>query len=118
MVADETKIRLENQEFFLWAALNPETMEIVHVQVSKGRSGLDALTFLSKMLRRCENKPEVRVDGGPWYPWALKRLGLEFRQQTFGKRSPVESLFGVLKRHTRRFWNRHSHHSNRKPLKN
>jgi transposase-like protein len=31
----------------------------------------------------CTNKPLVLVDKGPWYKWALERLGLEYRYERF-----------------------------------
>ena len=51
-------------------------------------------------------KPEIVVDRGFWYRWALKRLGLKYRHETFGERNAVEGFFSLLKRRTKRFWNR------------
>jgi transposase-like protein len=31
----------------------------------------------------CTNKPLVLVDKGPWYKWALERLGPEYRYERF-----------------------------------
>jgi transposase-like protein len=53
----------------------------------------------------CTNKPLVIVDRGPWYRWALERLGLEYRYERFGLRNMVERFFGYLKQRTRRFYN-------------
>jgi len=45
----------------------------------------------------CENEPLILVDGGPWYRWALQRLGLRYNHQTFGEKcyramvQPVQS---------------------------
>ena len=63
------------------------------------------LTFLKKALKLCSNKPMVIVDRGPWYRWALDRLGVEYRYQRFGVRNVVERFFGYLKQRTRRFYN-------------
>jgi len=41
---------------------------------------------MRKVLERCENKPLILVDGGPWFRWALQRLGLRYNHQTFGER--------------------------------
>ncbi|MEM2720054.1 MAG: hypothetical protein QXU49_04640 [Candidatus Caldarchaeum sp.] len=30
-------------------------------------------------------KASGHVDRGPWYPWALKRLGIEYLHETFGE---------------------------------
>jgi transposase-like protein len=63
------------------------------------------MKFLRMVLGRCINNPLIVVDRGPWYRWALKRLGLKYMYQKFGLRNAVERLFGYLKQRTRRFYN-------------
>jgi len=46
--------------------------------------------FLKRVLERCENKPLILVDKGPWYGFALKRVGLEYKHQMFGERNAIE----------------------------
>jgi len=41
---------------------------------------------------------------GFWYKWALKRLGLKYEHETFGRRNAVEMFFFRLKERTKRFW--------------
>ena len=103
---DETKLKIEELQVFVWVAVDVDTREVLTVQLSRGRSSLDAYLFLRRVLKYCENKPEFVVDKGPWCPWAFQRLGLKFKQERFGERSVVESVFSVLKRRTGRFWNR------------
>ncbi|MEM1944470.1 MAG: hypothetical protein QW756_04730 [Nitrososphaerota archaeon] len=43
--------------------------------------------------------------GGPWYPWALKRLGINNIHETFGERNIIERWFRELKERTGRFYN-------------
>ena len=71
--------------------------------MAEGRSRIEAYIFLRKMLKYCENKPEIVVDKAPWYSWALDRLGLKYRHETFGKRNAVENFFSKLKERTKRF---------------
>ena len=66
---------------------------------------LIALKFTRIVLDRCLNKPIVIVDRGPWYGWALDRLGLEYRYERFSLRNTVERSFRYLKEKTRRFYN-------------
>jgi transposase-like protein len=66
---------------------------------------LIAKKFLRMVMDRCINKPLVIVDRGPWYRWALERLGLKYQYQTFGIRNAVERFFGYIKQRTRRFYN-------------
>jgi len=65
---------------------------------------LIALKFL-RMVLRCINKPLIVVDRGPWYRWALERLGIKYQHQRFGLRNAVERFFGYLKQRTGRFYN-------------
>jgi transposase-like protein len=45
-----------------------------------------------------------------WYVWALKRLGLKYEHEAFGKRN-AKSLFSQLKERTKRFNNRFPYRS-------
>jgi transposase-like protein len=63
------------------------------------------MKFLRMVLGRCLNKPLIIVDRGPWYRWALERLGLKYQYQRFGLRNAVERFFGYVKQRTRRFYN-------------
>jgi len=81
--------------------------EVLAVYVSRGRSILNTLIFLKRVFKACENKPVIVVDRGPWYiveplgstkyPWALKRLGIEYFHETFGERNRIERWFRKLK---------------------
>ena len=103
---DETKLKLENKHIFVWSSIDVDTKECLTVWATEGRSSFHAYEFLKEVLRYCENKPEVVVDRGFWYRWALKRLGLDYKHETFGKRNAVERFFSLLKSRTKRFWNR------------
>jgi transposase-like protein len=51
-------------------------------------------------LLKCINKPKVILDKGPWYPWALQKLGLKYEYQKFGMHNRVERFFRYLKERT------------------
>ena len=108
---DETKLKLENRQIFVWSARDVETGEILFVWASDGRSSFHAYVFLKEVLKHCENRPEVVVDRGFWYLWALNRLGLRYEHETFGRRNSIESLFSQLKERTKRFHNRFPYRS-------
>ncbi len=103
---DETKLKLENRHIFVWSAIDVDTKECLAVWATEGRSSFHAYAFLKEVLKYCENKPEVVVDRGFWYRWALKRLGLDYKHETFGERNVVEGFFSLLKRRTKRFFSR------------
>ncbi|MCR8487364.1 MAG: DDE-type integrase/transposase/recombinase, partial [Crenarchaeota archaeon] len=73
VAVDETVEKASGQTVYLWSAIDIDTGEIIAVYASRGRSILNALTFLRKVLEVCDGKPVVVVDRGPWYRWALKR---------------------------------------------
>ena len=85
---DETKINVDRRYVFCWAAVGIQTFEMVHLDVTPGRSSLDALLFLKTVLERCRGTPLVIVDRGPWYNWPLETLGCRFRKETWGTRKP------------------------------
>ena len=107
MVAvDETVIKLNGSKCFLWAAVDVFSKELIAWDVSRGRSGLDALLFLYKVKARCKGKlPIVIVDRGLWYPESLSRVGFDRWHYTFSIRNGVERFFRYVKERTRVFYN-------------
>ena len=61
---DETKIKLENKQIFVWAAIDVDTRECLAIWASGGRTSFHAYVFLREVLKHCENKPEIVVDRG------------------------------------------------------
>ncbi|WP_423791986.1 IS6 family transposase [Methanocaldococcus indicus] len=108
---DETKLKIGNENIYVWSAIDVESKECLGVYVSETRNCLDTILFVKSILKFCSNKPKILVDGGRWYPWALQRLGLEFERVRFGLRNCVESFFSLLKRRTKAFYNRFPNNS-------
>jgi transposase-like protein len=84
----------------VWAAIDVDTGELLAIRATWSRSSMDALLFLRRVLEACTNKPVFVVEGGPWYSWAFRELGLQHCRGAFGDRSGVERFFGSLKRRT------------------
>ena len=116
VAVDETKLKLIGEQFYLWAAVDVDTHEVLAFKASWQRSSLDALIFMEEVLKLCSNKPLILVDKGPWYPWAFIQLGLKFRHMTFGLRNTVEQWFSHLKARTKRFYNNFPHGSSLKSV--
>ncbi len=108
---DETKLKLEHKQIFVWSARDVGTGEILFVWASDGRSSFHAYFFLKEVPRFCKNKPEVVVDKGLWYIQALNRLGLWYKHETFGRRNSIESLFSQFKYRTKIFNSRFPYRS-------
>jgi putative transposase len=100
-----TMVKIHGLRAYVWSAVDVDSGEILAIYASRGRNMLIAMKFLRIVLDRCLNKPLIVVDRGPWYRWALDRLGLKYRYQRFGLRNAVEGFFGHLKQRTRRFHN-------------
>jgi len=105
VAVDETVVKVNGCRCYLWAAIDVDSREVLAVYVSRGRSMLNTLTFLKRVLRACENNLSTTITGFPWYPWKLKRLGIEYFQGTFGERNRIERWFRKLKERTKRFYN-------------
>ncbi len=105
LALDETHVRIDATAYYLWAAIDLDTHEILAVHLTTTRSHFDTMMFLAKVVRSCANRPLVHVDRGPWYPWALRRYGFPYEWRTFGPRSGIERWYGLLKRRTKRFYN-------------
>lgn len=74
------------EEVYVWAAVDCDTPEVLAVDISPGRSSLDALLFRKEVLARCRGRPLVRADRGPWYDWPLELLECEYERETWGTR--------------------------------
>jgi putative transposase len=102
---DETKLRLQGRNIFIWAAIDIDTKELLSIYASYQRSSINTMIFVKKVLNTCTNKPVILVDGGPWYPWTLQRYGLKWLHVTFGERNSIERYFRTFKERIRRFYN-------------
>ena len=95
---DETVVKVNDDRYWLVAAVNPDTNVILHVQLYPSRN-----TALTKMfLRELKQKhtiddAEFLLDGAPWLHAGLIELGMHFRHETFGEHNPVERVFQEIK---------------------
>ena len=80
--------------------------------------GLRVYVWSAVALKLCSNKPMVIIDRGPWYRWALDRLGLEYEYQRFSMKSRVERFFRYLKERTMVFYHKLSARNNIQGIKN
>ncbi|SFT09500.1 IS6 family transposase, partial [Halostagnicola kamekurae] len=107
---DETVIRINGQQFWLYAAVDPETNEFLHLRLFTTTT--TALT--QRFLRELREKHDVEdavflVDHAHHLAAALQRAGLRFRSERHGNRNTVERVFREIKRRTSSFSNSFSH---------
>lgn len=100
---DETKIKIRGIQFYIWAATDVHSREVFSLGVSSGRSDLEAMAFVRKVLSLSAWETIFLVDRGPWYEKAFRKLGVKFQRMTHGLRNSTEQWFGLLKARTDRF---------------
>ena len=107
IVVDEKEIKINGVTIFIWGAVDIDDEKVLAVWVSFGRSGLEAKAFLKKVRDTCKGRlPRIFIDGGSWYPWALRVVGFKrYAVVSFGPRSAIERLFSDIERRIRQFWN-------------
>ncbi|MEM4006684.1 MAG: DDE-type integrase/transposase/recombinase, partial [Nitrososphaerota archaeon] len=103
---DETELKVEKTIVYVWSTVDVDSKELLALEASYCRSCLNTLKFIKKLLKLCTNKPKIIVGRGPWYIWALQRLGLEYEHQRFWMMNRVERFFRYLKERTAVFHNK------------
>jgi len=107
---DESVIRINDQQYWLYAAVDPATNKFLHIRLFTTYT--TALTEI--FLRELREKHDVDdavflVDDADWLKTALQRHGLDFRYELHGNRNSVERVFREVKRRTSSFSNCFSH---------
>jgi len=101
---DETVVQLNDQRFWLYAAVDPETSEFLHMRLFPSRTIVISKQFLSELAEKHHVADSLfLVDGAPCLQTALHQLELRFQHVTRGNRNAVERLFKELKRRTEQF---------------
>ena len=75
-ILDETQIKVGSELIWLWVAIEPESKEVLRLNISKERNMFVAERFLSNVVKEYGEHP-VSTDGGTWYPQACQFLKLE-----------------------------------------
>ncbi|QLH82622.1 IS6 family transposase [Halosimplex pelagicum] len=107
---DETVIRINDQQFWLYAAADPATNELLHVRLFSTTTTALTEIFLRELRQKHDVETAVfLVDGAQHLQTALQRAGLRFQMRRHGNRNAVERIFRELKRRTSSFSNCFSH---------
>jgi putative transposase len=107
---DETAIRINDQQFWLYAAADPATNELLHVRLFSTTATALTEIFLRELRHGHDVEAAVfLVDGAKYLQTALDRAGLRFQMRRHGNRNAVERIFRELKRRTSSFSNCFSH---------
>ncbi|KPN30204.1 hypothetical protein SY89_01251 [Halolamina pelagica] len=110
VAVDETVIQLNDERFWLYAAVDTDTNRLLHVKLSPTRNQAITEMFLSELREKhLVDDAVFLVDSAPWLQAALHRHGLDYRYEKHGNRNSVERVFRELKRRTNQFSNCFSH---------
>ncbi|ELY68459.1 hypothetical protein C489_07150 [Natrinema versiforme JCM 10478] len=106
VAVDETVIRLNDEQYWLYAAVDPESNELLHTQLEPTRTKVIASSFIAE-LREKHNVDDAvfLVDGDKALNYACQRHDLDFRYERHGNRNSVERVFREIKRRTSSFSN-------------
>ncbi|QSG16318.1 Transposase (plasmid) [Halapricum desulfuricans] len=106
VAVDETVIRLNDERYWLYAAVDPETNELLHTKLEPTTNKVIAHSFFTE-LREKHNVDDAvfLIDGSLSLKDACSRHGLDFRYERHGNRNSVERVFREVKRRTSSFSN-------------
>ncbi|WP_181686288.1 IS6 family transposase [Halorhabdus salina] len=103
---DETVIRINDQRYWLYAAADPKTNELLHIQLYSTTTTALTEMFLQELREKHDVDNAVfLVDGAQHLQTALQRVGLRFQVERSGNRNSVERIFREVKRRTSSFSN-------------
>jgi len=110
VAVDETMIQLNDERYWLYAAVDPDINRLLHMRLYPTRTQALTEMFLSELREKhLVDDATFLVDGAPWLQAACHRLGLRFQHVTHGNWNAVERVFRELKRRTHQFSNTFSH---------
>jgi transposase-like protein len=99
-------IQLNDQQYWLYAAVDPETNDLLHTQLEPTRNKVIASSFVRELSEKHDvNEAVFLVDGDASLNYACRRHGLDFRYERHGNRNSVERVFREMKRRTSSFSN-------------
>ena len=106
VAVDETVIRLNDEQYWLYAAVDPDTNELLHTKLEPVRTNALAHAFFAELREKHDVDDAVfLVDGAAPLKDACQRHGLDFRYERHGNRNSVERVFREVKRRTSSFSN-------------
>ena len=107
---DETVIRINGQQFWLYAAVDPDTNRFLHIRLFTTTTTALTQRFLQELREKHDVSDAMfLVDYAQHLAAALHRAGLQFQTIRHGNRNAVERVFREVKRRTSSFSNSFSH---------
>jgi putative transposase len=106
VAVDETVIRLNDEQYWLYAAVDPETNELLHITLEPTTNKIIAHAFVAELREKHDVDDAVfLIDGSHSLKDACRRHSLDFRYEKHGNRNSSERIFREIKRQTTIFFN-------------
>jgi transposase-like protein len=91
-------IRLDDETYWLYAAVDPETNELLHTKLKSTTTKVFAHSFLTELSEKHDVSDAVfLVDGSHSLQDVCHRHGFDFRYEKHGNRNAVEHIFREIK---------------------
>jgi transposase-like protein len=101
VAVDETVIQLNDEQYWLYAAVDPQTNEFLHTKLEPTTTTVLAHSFLTELSEKHDVSDAVfLVDGSHSLQAACQRHGFDFRYEKHRNRNAVERVFREIKRRT------------------
>jgi putative transposase len=106
VAVDETVIRLDDEQYWLYAAVDSDTNDLLHTQLEPTTNNALADRFFADLRDKHDlDDATVLVDGSTSLQRACRKHDLDFRYERDGNRNSVERVFREIKRRTTSFSN-------------
>ncbi len=106
VTVDESVIRLNDEQYWLYVAVDPETNELLHTKLGPTTNKVIAHSFFAELREKHDVDDAVfLIDGSLSLKDACSRHGLDLRVERHGDRNSVERVFREVKRRTSSFSN-------------
>jgi transposase-like protein len=101
VTVDETVIQLNDEQYWLYVAVDPETSELLHTSLETTTNTVIAQTVLAEIEEKHDASEAVfLVDDSHSLQAACHQGGYDFRYEKHGNRNTVERVFREIKRRT------------------
>ncbi len=99
VAVDETVIQLNDEKYWLYAAVDPQTNRLLHTKLRPTTTTVLTHSLLTELSEKHDvNDAVFLVDGSKSLQAACQRHGFDFRYEKHGNRNAVERVFREIKR--------------------
>jgi transposase-like protein len=106
VAVDETVIQLDDEQYWLYAAVDPDSNDLLHTKLETTRTNVLADQFFGELREKHDVDDAIfLVDGAVPLHRACDKHDLDFRYERHGNRNSIERVFREVKRRTTSFSN-------------